>query len=81
MRTKPCQPQGVCIWLAVDQQQVWLDVTLSIPSPITAQRMIAIFLWQRLIDKQQFQNPRQQRTHILTVARRCHHAPVISFEG
>jgi hypothetical protein len=76
MRIMPCQSQSIGIWLAAGQQQIWLDVAFSISSPITTQQMIAIILWQRLIDKQQFQNPRQQRTHILTVARRCHYTPV-----
>ena len=36
----PCQPQDVGIWLAVDQYQVGLDVTVTVASPFTAQVMI-----------------------------------------
>ena len=56
MRPKTRKSQNIRIMLPVNQQQVWLDVTLAITTPITAQFMVAVPWLQRLIVCQGHQN-------------------------
>ncbi|EFF46458.1 hypothetical protein XAUC_31650 [Xanthomonas citri pv. aurantifolii str. ICPB 10535] len=52
VRAKPRQSQGVGVGLAVDQQQVRLDVTFPIARPIAGKIVIAIACIERLIGRQ-----------------------------
>jgi hypothetical protein len=56
MGSKPGQPQSFGVRLAVDQQQVWLDVAFAIAAPFAAQLMIAASQRQRLIVCRHSQN-------------------------
>ena len=56
MRAKPCQSESVGIRLAVDQQQVGLDVAFPITCPVAAQVVIAEFCVKRLIGRQGHEN-------------------------
>jgi len=52
VRTEPRQSKGVGIRLAIDQQQVGLDVAFAVACPIAAQVMIAVFGIERLVSRQ-----------------------------
>ena len=51
VRSKPCQSQGVRVGLAVNQQQVGLDVAFAIARPIAGKIMIAVTSIQWLIGR------------------------------
>jgi len=59
MGSEPGQPQSFGVRLAVDQQQVRLDVAFAIASPFAAQFMIAASWRQRLIVCKSRQNRRE----------------------
>lgn len=56
VRAKPRQPERVGIRLAVDQQQVRLDVTFPVACPIATQVMVAIFSIKWLVSRQRNDN-------------------------
>lgn len=70
VRAKPRQSEGVGIRLAVDQQQVRLDVTFTVACPIAAQVMVAAFDIERLVSRQRYENGPQ-------IAIEC--GPVLAF--
>jgi len=80
MRTKQRQPERVGIRFAVDQQQIGLDVALTVARPIATQVMIAVLGFERPVRRQRPQNRLQgviQRSPVLTPG----FAFVIAFEG
>jgi hypothetical protein len=48
------------IWLVVDQEQVGLDVALTITSPIATQGVVTVTRWQSGVRQQQLYRSRQQ---------------------
>ncbi len=56
MGAKPRQSQGVGIGLAVDQQQVGLDVAFPITGPVAGKIVVAVAHIQGLIGRQRDQN-------------------------
>ena len=56
MRAKPRQAQDVGIGLAVDQQQVGLDVAFTVARPIAGKVVIAVARIEGLIGRQRDQN-------------------------
>jgi hypothetical protein len=49
MRAEMYEPQSFIVGLAVDQQQIRFDVTLSIAAPVAAQRMVAVTRGKRFV--------------------------------
>jgi hypothetical protein len=56
MGAKPRQSQGVGVGLAVDQQQVGLDVAFAVARPIAGKIVVAVSHIQGLIGRQRDQN-------------------------
>ncbi|SMH66227.1 protein of unknown function [Acidithiobacillus ferrivorans] len=52
VRAKPRQSQGVGVGLAIDQQQVGLDVALTVARPIAGKVVIAVACIEGLIGRQ-----------------------------
>lgn len=80
VRAKPRQSQSVGIRLAVDQQQVGLDVAFTVACPIAAQVMVAVFGIKRLVSRQRHENGHQlaiERSPVLSLGL----ALVVTFEG
>jgi len=73
VRAKPCQSQGVGVGLAIDQQQVGLDMALTVARPIAGKVVIAVACIEGLIGRQcdQYRLERViKRGAVLTLASR-----------
>lgn len=57
MRAQPCQAQAIRIRLAVDQQQVGLDVGSPVARPAAGKVVIAVSRIEWLIARQRAPNP------------------------
>jgi len=80
VRAKSRQSEGVGIRLAVDQQQVGLDVAFTVACPIAAQVVVAVFGIERLVSGQRYENGPQiaiERRPVLPFGLTL----VIAFEG
>nr|UPI14050.1 hypothetical protein JDDFFMMN_00055 [Klebsiella pneumoniae] len=73
MGAKPRQSQGVGVGLAVDQQQVGLDVAFAVARPIAGKIVVAVSHIQGLIGRQRDQNG--------TVAKLAMRQPFVLFKG
>ena len=49
MRTETDELEYVVVWFSVNQDQVWLDVTIPVVLPIPTERMIVVLVGQNLI--------------------------------
>jgi hypothetical protein len=56
VRAKPGQAERVGVGLAVDQQQVGLDVAFPVACPIARKIVIAVFGLKRLVGRQRYEN-------------------------
>ena len=81
VRTHASQSKRVGICCAVNQQQVWFDVTLTIAYPSSTQRVISAWFRQCMVFQQQSQNGDQQCIRILAMVRRRNDLLVITFKG
>jgi hypothetical protein len=53
VRTYPHEPQGLIVWLFVDEKQVWFEVALAMVGIFAGQRMIVESFRQRRICRQE----------------------------
>ena len=56
VRAKPRKSEHVGIWLAVDEQQVRLDVAFPVACPIADQVMVTAFSIERLVSHKRHEN-------------------------
>ncbi len=49
VRTETDELEYVVVWFSVNQDQVWLDVTIPVVLPIPTERMIVVLVGQSLI--------------------------------
>ena len=49
VRTETDELEYVVVWFSVNQDQVWIDVTIPVVLPIPTERMIVVLVGQNLI--------------------------------
>lgn len=81
MRAKPRQSQRACIGLTVNQQEVWFEVALTVPIPVTAQLMVTVTWRQCVVSEQSFHDSGQKRINMFAVVRSGLDAFVVAFKG
>ena len=68
---KPGEPERLGIRLAVDLEQVRLDMAFSVAGPVPAQRMIAIRFGKVLVGDQQRHDTQHQGVDVAPMAEGC----------
>ena len=67
VRTRADELQNVCVRLAVDQEQIGLEVALPKIMPFAGQGVVAVFFGQRLVLRQPRDSERQQGFQVAPV--------------
>ena len=60
MRTEPDQIKMLTIGLAINQDEIRLDMPVAVIGPFTKKRMINVLAWERHVSREQIHNFRQE---------------------
>ncbi len=80
MRAQADELQEIVAVLAIDQQQVRLDMAFSMIAPVPGQRMIAVPVGEWLVTRQKLKKLGQHRSDV-PMPGRCHDPLVVPPKG